>query len=587
MLISAVGMAAIALLTVAGAAQAATSTVCSSGCDHATIQAAVNAATAGDTISVGAGTYTDIVDNYAHVAVNTPNLKILGAQYGVDARTRSATGESIVQAGGTNRQPAFFINADGVVIDGFTLQGGTNAAGITIAKQYSGSQILNNVIQNNSIGLFPASNGATQTIVKQNFFKNNNVPGASSGTGIYSDDGLSNALIDNNKFTGHSSAAMNLIGLQSFTVSNNQLVADASIVLFNSMTGSIANNISTAPQGSGLFLGGGNNGVDVTGNTISGGVSSAVNVQDVGYGPNTSISVLGNTLTENGYGIRVNAGALATPLEAHFNRIVGNTTAGLHNNSTSQVNAENNWWGCNDGPNTVDCDAVSGTGPVDFDPWLVLGISASPDSVTTEGDSTITADLTRNSADTDTSGSGMLPNGTPVDFSTDLGSVNPSDTETTGGKATTTFTAGTNPGTANTSAIVDGQSVSVPVTVEEPPDQTAPRVSRVEPRENATGVGPGTSVRAFFSEAMRADSINTTTVKIFKAGEDRARKATVTYDGATDKATLDPSAELRRGDSYRVVVNRGARDEAGNRLDQNQDPSNGNQKKVWRFTVMN
>ena len=248
MLISAVGMAAIALLTVAGAAQAATSTVCSSGCDHATIQAAVTAASAGDTINVAPGTYTDVVDDYAHVAVNTPNLKILGAQQGVDARTRSATGESIVQAGGTKRQPAFFINADGVVIDGFTLQGGTNAAGITIAKQYSGSQILNNVIHNNTIGLFPASNGATQTIVKQNFFKNNNVPGASSGTGIYSDDGLSNALIDNNKFTGHTSAAMNLIGLQSFTVSNNQLVADASIVLFNSMTGSIANNISTAPR---------------------------------------------------------------------------------------------------------------------------------------------------------------------------------------------------------------------------------------------------------------------------------------------------------------------------------------------------
>ena len=360
-----------------------------------------------------------------------------------------------------------------MVIDGFTLQGGTNAAGITIAKQYSGSQILNNVIQNNSIGLFPASNGATQTIVKQNFFKNNNVPGASSGTGIYSDDGLSNALIDNNKFTGHTSAAMNLIGLQSFTVSNNQLVADASIVLFNSMTGSIANNISTAPQGSGLFLGGGNNGVDVTGNTISGGVSSAVNVQDVGYGPNTSISVLGNTLTENGYGIRVNAGALATPLEAHFNRIVGSTTSGLHNNSTSQVNAENNWWGCNDGPvNTVDCDAVSGTGPVNFDPWLVLGISASPDSVATEGDSTITADLTRNSADTDTSGSGTLPNGTPTAFTTDLGSVSPASAETADGKATTTFAAGSTAGTATVEATVDQQSVSAPVTVEEqePPD---------------------------------------------------------------------------------------------------------------------
>jgi TolB protein len=118
-------------------------------------------------------------------------------------------------------------------------------------------------------------------------------------------------------------------------------------------------------------------------------------------------------------------------------------------------------------------------------------------------------------------------------------------------------------------------------------DRTAPLVSRVEPRENATGIGPGTNVSASFSEAMMEDSIDTDTVRIFKAGEDSARKATVTYDEATNKATLDPSAGLRRGQRYRVVVNRGARDEAGNRLDQDQDPSNGHQKKVWRFTVMN
>jgi hypothetical protein len=51
---------------------------------------------------------------------------------------------------------------------------------------------------------------------------------------------------------------------------------------------------------------------------------------------------------------------------------------------------------------------------------------------------------------------------------------------------------------------------------------------------------------------MMADSINTNTVKIFEAGEDTARMATVTYDAASNKATLDPRADLRRGDRYRV-----------------------------------
>ena len=118
-------------------------------------------------------------------------------------------------------------------------------------------------------------------------------------------------------------------------------------------------------------------------------------------------------------------------------------------------------------------------------------------------------------------------------------------------------------------------------------DPVPPRVTSVVPVKNATGIRPGRNVSAFFSEAMRADSINTTTVKIFKAGEDRARKATVTYDGATDKATLDPSADLRRGDRYRMVITTWMKDEAGNRLDQDQDPSNGNQNKVWFFTVRN
>jgi hypothetical protein len=116
-------------------------------------------------------------------------------------------------------------------------------------------------------------------------------------------------------------------------------------------------------------------------------------------------------------------------------------------------------------------------------------------------------------------------------------------------------------------------------------DPVPPRVTSVVPVKNATGIRPGTNVSAFFSEAMKADSINTNTFKIFKAGEDRARKATVTYDGATNKAKLDPSADLRRGDSYRVVVTTGARDEAGNRLDQDRDPSNGHQRKQWSFTV--
>ena len=57
-------------------------------------------------------------------------------------------------------------------------------------------------------------------------------------------------------------------------------------------------------------------------------------------------------------------------------------------------------------------------------------------------------------------------------------------------------------------------------------DLISPTVTAVKPADDATGIGPGTNVSAFFSEAMTAGSIDTTTVKLFKVGEDSARKAT-------------------------------------------------------------
>jgi hypothetical protein len=65
------------------------------------------------------------------------------------------------------------------------------------------------------------------------------------------------------------------------------------------------------------------------------------------------------------------------------------------NNVDGSVTAENNWWGCNDGPGIGSCDSVTGT--VGFTRWVVLLVSASPNSIGPGGSSTITADMTKNS----------------------------------------------------------------------------------------------------------------------------------------------------------------------------------------------
>ena len=104
------------------------------------------------------------------------------------------------------------------------------------------------------------------------------------------------------------------------------------------------------------------------------------------------------------------------------------------------------------------------------------------------------------------------------------------------------------------------------------------------PQENATGIGPGANVSARFSEAMRPGSVNGWTFKLYEKGSTTALTATVSYDPDTERAVLNPSANLQRGATYKAVVGARMRDLAGNRLDQ--DPSvTGNQPKVWFFTA--
>ena len=119
-----------------------------------------------------------------------------------------------------------------------------------------------------------------------------------------------------------------------------------------------------------------------------------------------------------------------------------------------------------------------------------------------------------------------------------------------------------------------------------PPDTTPPRVQSTVPTANATGVAPGANITATFSEAMRTNSINGTTVQLFRAGTTTAIGAVVSYDATAKKAILNPNSNLRLGTKYKAVVTTGAQDLAGNRLDQNSS-LNGLQQKAWTFTIRN
>jgi Bacterial Ig-like domain len=123
-----------------------------------------------------------------------------------------------------------------------------------------------------------------------------------------------------------------------------------------------------------------------------------------------------------------------------------------------------------------------------------------------------------------------------------------------------------------------------------PTDTTAPKVTTgTVPTADATGVDRTTNVTATFSEDMDASSIDGTTFKLFKKGSTTKISAAVSYPDPTPRtATLNPfgstTTRLARGTTYKAVVTTGARDLAGNSLDQ--DPTlDGLQQKTWFFTT--
>jgi subtilisin-like proprotein convertase family protein len=118
----------------------------------------------------------------------------------------------------------------------------------------------------------------------------------------------------------------------------------------------------------------------------------------------------------------------------------------------------------------------------------------------------------------------------------------------------------------------------------EEPDTRAPKVIRTFPR-NGGEVGPARDVTATFSEDMLEASVMNA-FKLFRKGSTNQIDAVVTYNAATDTATLNPTNNLRRGATYKAVVSTVAKDEAGNRLDQDGSKA-GLQQKVWFFEIDN
>lgn len=308
------------------------------GATYFTIQSAVNAAAPGDTIQVCPGTYTETV------TVNKA-LTLLGAQNGVDARTRTAAPgtESVVNGAGGG----FNLTVSNVVINGFTIEG-ASAPGI---KADDGGQILYNIIRNNTLGLYFNDDNGFQGTIRFNLFDSNNRAGTNSGKGIYSDAGAESVLVDSNKFTGHNIAAMSFDGGQiGANITNNLLVNDSSILLALVTGPRITGNTITGSKSDAIRFINGVDGARITCNTITNSVGSALRIGDllsVG-GVSTNLQYKDNNIQGNLFGLKVNPGTY--------------DTAG------GRLDARNNWWGSATGPNDIQGGNPGGTGDIIDDP---------------------------------------------------------------------------------------------------------------------------------------------------------------------------------------------------------------------------
>jgi len=222
-----------------------------------------------------------------------------------------------------------------------------------------------------------------------------------------------------------------------------------------------------------------------TNNTSGLGATSQVDTEGGGlflelYQPYTSVTISGSTFTGNngasgggGGGIFADLYGTGNPFFTVSNSRLDGNVAGGNGGSGMSIqlgavgNIQDNWWGCNGGPGATGCDTVYVEPSVgsqgNYNPWLVLSISASPNQILPSATSTLTADLTHDS----NGGSGFsVPNGVPVAFGGILGTVNPVSTTLTSGLATSTYTAGSSAGNeTNVTAKVDNGTASTTIDI--------------------------------------------------------------------------------------------------------------------------
>ncbi len=394
----------------------------------------------GDTINVGSGTYSGSLN--VGITIDK-NISIIGAD---EATT-------IIDAVGQNNNIFTIETGYAVNITNLTFQ--------NVFNMGLGGAIFNNGILNLS---------------DCNFFNNisenseNSMIGAYGGAIFNSNDAT--ATISDSTFLGNKALNPDWDPEDTWSIpgKGGAIYNEGVLIVNNSLF-----EYNNSQCGGAICTG--NRSATITGSTFTGNSATYGGAIDIigfdeGCTADISSSIFTfNTASIKGGAIYYNYGGLGGHpiITIHFNRIVNNTISGLDNaiDTNSEVDAINNWWGSNDNPSGL----FMGTGTVTYSPWIILNATATPSSITTGGTSVITADLTFNSDDQDTTllyPGQYVPDGISALFVSDslgsFGGLSSVTVNTVNGNATTIFSPFTSTGVSTINVSVD-DALNIPTTV--------------------------------------------------------------------------------------------------------------------------
>jgi uncharacterized delta-60 repeat protein len=379
------------------------------------IQRGVNAAVTGDMVNVAPGLYEDGTNNDTVVNIDKA-VTVIG--------TGGADNTTIDGNSADNDYYVVTVSSSNATFEGFTVtnpiySGDADASGVLVESltnnaPLTGVSVNNNIIHD--IGLSSRSYDGTLTM-------GINVEGENS------DSGVSNSSFDDNTIYNIANADASGDGFAIGILTAGDVGQE---VNGNSIDGNTIYNVSNPALGAAIDAGYGTENTTIDNNIIGVGPGNAAGPVDIGirtstgeFGPvsidantisNASVAGISlnspdaetayrNTVSTSTVGLLV-TGVLTSATENYFtdngtgvlitstagpvgpiniNSISGNTVAGLENDSSSTVDATQNWWGSANGPTTpLNTFASTGTGDkvvgtdVTIAPFLTDGIDSAP-----------------------------------------------------------------------------------------------------------------------------------------------------------------------------------------------------------------